>query len=73
MAQEQSLDAVAFAARDTESLERFGQVRGRPALEAIQGPNHWLRAVEFGGAGIWDRVKHIFDRFHKDEDKGGQG
>ncbi|MCR9128726.1 MAG: hypothetical protein NXI12_04330 [Alphaproteobacteria bacterium] len=23
--------------------------------------------------GLWNRVKHIFDRFHKDEDKGGQG
>ena len=22
--------------------------------------------------GLWDRVKHIFDRFHKDEDKGGR-
>ena len=23
--------------------------------------------------GLWDRVKHVFDRFHRDEDKDGQG
>lgn len=23
--------------------------------------------------GIWERVKHVFDRFHKDEDKAGKG
>ena len=23
--------------------------------------------------GLWERVKHVFDRFHRDEDKDGQG